>query len=83
MVFLFDMAIVLTEQAVGACQGDTLTLSWRGAYGERREDFSSAPKKYFRDAKHLQPGMHVVLNTKDGHRSVTVLKVGPASSMWT
>jgi FKBP-type peptidyl-prolyl cis-trans isomerase SlyD len=49
----------------------------KDAYGERREDFvQRVPKKYFRDAEQLKPGMHTVLNTKDGHRSVTVLKVG-------
>ena len=47
------------------------------AYGLRREEFTQrVPKKYFHDGDRLQPGMSTVLNTKDGHRSVTVLKVG-------
>jgi FKBP-type peptidyl-prolyl cis-trans isomerase SlyD len=47
------------------------------AYGARREDYTQrVPKKYFRDADHLVPGMRTVLRTDDGHRSVTVIKVG-------
>lgn len=47
------------------------------AYGQRREDFvQRVAKKYFRDAEHLKPGMSTVLSTKDGPRSVTVLKIG-------
>ena len=48
------------------------------AYGERREDATQrVPKKYFRDAEHLQPGMTTVLNTKDNRQQmVTVTKVG-------
>ena len=41
------------------------------------KDFTQrVPKKYFRDGDRLQPGMTTVLNTQDGHRSVTVIKVG-------
>ena len=47
------------------------------AYGLRRDDFTQrVPKKYFGDADHLAPGMRTVLRTDDGHRPVTVLKVG-------
>jgi FKBP-type peptidyl-prolyl cis-trans isomerase SlyD len=48
------------------------------AYGERREDaMQRVPKKYFRDAEHLQPGMTTVLSTKEGRQQmVTVIKVG-------
>ncbi len=48
------------------------------AYGERREDFTQrVPKKYFRDAEHLKPGMTTVLSTREsGQRQVTVRKVG-------
>jgi FKBP-type peptidyl-prolyl cis-trans isomerase SlyD len=48
------------------------------AYGERREDFTQrVPKKYFRDADHLKPGMLTVLSVSGGgQRQVTVLKVG-------
>ena len=47
-------------------------------YGARREDATQrVPKKYFRDAEHLQPGMTTVLNTKDGRQQMaTVIKVG-------
>ncbi len=46
-------------------------------YGQRREDFvQRVPKKYFRDPEHLQPGMPTVLSTRDGQRSVIVLKIG-------
>lgn len=47
------------------------------AYGARRDNYvQRVPKKYFRDAEHLQPGTRTVLRTEDGHRSVTVIKVG-------
>jgi len=47
------------------------------AYGARREDYTQrVPKKYFRAGDRLMPGMSTVLRTEDGHRSVTVVKVG-------
>jgi FKBP-type peptidyl-prolyl cis-trans isomerase SlyD len=47
------------------------------AYGLRRENYTQrVPKKYFRDGDRLAPGMATVLKTEDGHRSVTVTKVG-------
>ena len=47
------------------------------AYGLRREDYTQrVPKKYFREGDRLAPGMRTVLQTGDGHRSVTVVKVG-------
>lgn len=48
------------------------------AYGERREDFTQrVPKKYFRNAEQLKPGMTTVLSTREsGQRQVTVRKVG-------
>jgi len=47
------------------------------AYGLRRENYTQrVPKKYFRDGDRLVPGMATVLKTEDGHRSVTVTKVG-------
>jgi FKBP-type peptidyl-prolyl cis-trans isomerase SlyD len=48
------------------------------AYGERREDYTQrVPKKYFRDADHLKPGMLTVLSVSGGgQRQVTVQKVG-------
>ena len=51
------------------------------AYGERQEGLlQRVPKKYFRDAQKLKPGMTTVLQTKDGgQRMVTVHKVGMSS----
>lgn len=48
------------------------------AYGERRESMGQRlPKKYFRDAKQLRPGMTTVLALKEGgQRPVVVEKVG-------
>ena len=46
-------------------------------YGERRDDFTQrVPKKYLPDADNLKPGMTAVVQTEQGPRSVTVLKVG-------
>jgi len=54
-----------------------VTVAPGEAYGDRREDATQrVPKKYFRDADHLEPGMRTVLRTDDGHRPVTVVKVG-------
>ncbi len=51
------------------------------AYGERQEGLlQRVPKKYFRDAQKLKPGMTTVLQTKDGgQRMVTIHKVGMSS----
>ena len=82
MTFLFGHRNIIPglEQAMtDHVAGDKFeaVVPAKDAYGERREDFvQRVPKKYFRDPEHLVPGMHVVLNTKDGQRSVTVLKVG-------
>ena len=68
------------EQAIaGHVAGDRfdVVVAPEQAYGARREEFTQrVPKKYFRDADHLQPGMSTMLSTKEGHRAVTVLKVG-------
>jgi len=82
MTFLFGHGNIIPglEQAmVDHAAGDKfdVVVPAKDAYGERREDFiQRVPKKYFHDADHLAPGMHTVLNTKDGRRSVTVVKVG-------
>ena len=51
------------------------------AYGERREGMiQRVPKKYFRHADKLKPGMQTVLETREGgQRLVTVHKVGMSS----
>lgn len=48
------------------------------AYGEYQEGLQQrVPKKYFRDAQKLKPGMTTVLQTRDGgQRMVTVRKIG-------
>lgn len=50
-------------------------------YGERQEGLlQRVPKKYFRDAQRLKPGMTTVLQTRDGgQRMVTVRKIGMSS----
>jgi FKBP-type peptidyl-prolyl cis-trans isomerase SlyD len=46
-------------------------------YGERRENLQQrVPKKYFRDPKQLRPGMTTALQTREGPRVVTVVKIG-------
>jgi FKBP-type peptidyl-prolyl cis-trans isomerase SlyD len=68
------------EQAMSGHEaGDRFDVSVppEQAYGLRREEATQRiPKKYFRDAEHLQPGMTAVLGTQEGQRQVTVLKVG-------
>lgn len=51
------------------------------AYGEYQEGLlQRVPKKYFRDARKLKPGMTTVLQTRDGgQRMVTVRKIGMSS----
>lgn len=53
----------------------------KDAYGVYQQGLlQRVPKKYFRDAKHLKPGMTTVLQTRDGgQRLVTVHKVGMSS----
>lgn len=47
------------------------------AYGERQEGLTQrVPKKYFRDPDQLEPGMTTVLRTENGHRQVTIVKIG-------
>jgi len=46
-------------------------------YGPRRDDqVRRLSKKYFNQPKRLKPGMQTTLQTDDGQRTVTVLKVG-------
>jgi FKBP-type peptidyl-prolyl cis-trans isomerase SlyD len=70
----------LESALMGHETGDRLevTVTPDQAYGERREDFvQRVPKKYFKDAEHLRPGMTTVLNTKEGGpRQVTIGKIG-------
>jgi FKBP-type peptidyl-prolyl cis-trans isomerase SlyD len=55
-----------------------IDLAPEDAYGERREGMlQRVPKKYFRNADKLKPGMQTVLRTREhGQRLVTVHKIG-------
>ncbi|MCE5234074.1 MAG: peptidylprolyl isomerase [Mizugakiibacter sp.] len=69
------------EKAIdGREAGDKFQVSVQPeeGYGARREGMiQRVPKKYFRDAKHLKPGVTTVLALKEGgQRAVTVHKVG-------
>ena len=47
------------------------------AFGVRREDLTQrVSKKYFEAPKRLRAGMTAVIETRDGRRPVTILKVG-------
>lgn len=69
----------LEAALIGRSAGDKfeVTVPAAEAYGEVREGFTQrVPKKYFRDAEQLRPGMQTVLRTDHGPRLVTVAKVG-------
>lgn len=54
-----------------------LTLAPADAYGERRSDaIQSVQVKHLRGAKKWQPGMMAVVETEQGPRQVTIVKVG-------
>jgi FKBP-type peptidyl-prolyl cis-trans isomerase SlyD len=82
LVILFGHGAIIPglEQAIeGHAAGDRfdVVVPPEQAYGLRRDNFTQrVPKKYFQDGDRLQPGMSTVLNTQEGHRSVTVVKVG-------
>lgn len=68
------------EQALtGKAAGEQfqVTIAAADAYGERRSDrVQRIPAKHFRDAKHLQPGQMVTIQTRRGPIQATVVKVG-------
>lgn len=69
----------LEEAMAGCSAGDKfdVEVTPEQGYGVRREDYvQRVAKKYFRDPDQLKPGMATLLQTKDGPRSVSVLKVG-------
>lgn len=72
------------EQALaGANAGDQVdtTLEAREAYGERNETLKQrVPVKHLMHKGKLRPGMVVQLQTDQGARSVTVIKVGRHSA---
>jgi FKBP-type peptidyl-prolyl cis-trans isomerase SlyD len=69
----------LEKAMAGRSEGDRFDVIVTPAegYGERREDFTQrVPKKYFADADSLKPGESTTVQTAQGPRSVTVVKVG-------
>jgi len=69
----------LEAAMMGHVAGDKfeVTVAAAEAYGEFRADLTQrVPKKYFRDAERLRPGMQTVVNTNHGPRPVKVVKVG-------
>ena len=70
----------LEKALLGHAAGDRVEVEVEPgeAYGERIEDQQQRiPKKYFRDAARLKPGMITSIALKEGgQRSVTVVKVG-------
>ena len=68
---------------LGHAAGDSfeVEVAPADAYGERREGMiQRVPKKYFRDAEKLKPGMTTVLQTREGaQRMVVVHKIGMSS----
>ena len=72
--------LAAVEQALtGKRAGDRfeLTLAPTDAFGERRENWTQrVSKKYFPNAARLKPGMQTQLQTEQGLRAVTVVKIG-------
>ena len=70
----------LEKALLGHVAGDRLEVEVEpgDAYGERREGQQQrVPKKYFRDAARLKPGMITSIALKEGgQRTVTIMKVG-------
>ena len=69
----------LEKALIGKAEGECfeMTVPPAEGYGEVREGFQQrVAKKYFRDAARLKPGMQTVLNTSQGPRLVTVVKLG-------
>ncbi len=69
----------LEKSMEGHKAGDTfnVTLAPADAYGERTDDsIQSVQVKHLMGAKKWKPGMVAVVNTEQGQRQVTVVKVG-------
>jgi FKBP-type peptidyl-prolyl cis-trans isomerase SlyD len=69
----------LEQAMLGHVAGDRfeVTVTPEQAYGERREGAQQrVPKKFFRKGIKLAPGMQTLLQTGEGPRVVTVIKVG-------
>ncbi|WP_040556663.1 FKBP-type peptidyl-prolyl cis-trans isomerase [Reinekea blandensis] len=69
----------LEDAMMGKVAGDTfsVTLPPEKAYGSRREDsMQRIPIKHLQGAKRWKPGMLAWVQTDQGNRQVTVVKVG-------
>ena len=76
----FDNMMAGLENALsGKCVGDkfSVTLSPEEGYGERVEgSVQRVPMKHLQGAKKWKPGMVATVETEQGSRQVTVVKVG-------
>jgi FKBP-type peptidyl-prolyl cis-trans isomerase SlyD len=69
----------IEEAMMGRSAGDSfeLTLDPADAYGERRDNLTQrVPKKHLRAGSRLQPGAQAMVQTNQGPRMVTIMKVG-------
>lgn len=69
----------LEKAMEGKGEGDTfsVTVEPAEAYGERKDDLTQRiPLKHMQGAKKWRPGMVAWVETDQGHRQVTVTKVG-------
>lgn len=82
MIYLHGAGNIIPglEKAMeGKVAGDKfeVTVEPAEAYGERNEGaIQRVPAKHFGEGRRLKPGQLVMLNTRQGPRQVTVLKVG-------
>tara|TARA_R110000772_G_scaffold169101_2_gene280819 strand:- start:2800 stop:3285 length:486 start_codon:yes stop_codon:yes gene_type:complete len=69
----------LEDALTGKTRGDTLsiTLPPEAAFGERKADSQArVPVKHLHGAKKWQPGMVAVVQTDQGQKQVSIIKVG-------
>ena len=74
-----NMMAGLENALSGKCVGDkfSVTLAPEEAYGERIEgSLQRVPVKHLQGAKKWKPGMVATVQTEQGQRQVTVVKVG-------
>ncbi len=74
-----NLLAAIETALVGHRAGDRfeVTLAPADAFGERRDDWTQrVSKKYLANAGRLKPGMQTRLQTDQGPRPVTVVKVG-------
>lgn len=74
-----NIIVGLEKAMAGKSEGDTfsVTVEPAEAYGVRKEDATQRiPLKHMQGAKKWRPGMVAWVETDQGHRQVTVVKVG-------